>query len=280
MIQVQELRNQLAFALDAEGSDHYLDEPDYFPAINASIKWLTNVINAALGRDKIGEEFFRDLTYTGVFKTTDLSRVSLNVFPSEVWTVISVLVDPETQAKAGVEAPTTPSERLSYFMYNLTHVSSYKSCKRLSIEEWTTTRSNPFEDGYDGDQLCDDLKQYAYLNPVSYRAYDEQSFNTDPTTITTQAGIELTIPSVNSLREPRLRPEIEIRPAVKNDLVTISWVKKPDKVTSLNDEIEFPDSVFQLLFNKALNYIAYKQGDNTTIHSVTEQDIALLLNVI
>jgi hypothetical protein len=26
MIQVQELRNQLAFALDAEGSDHYRDD--------------------------------------------------------------------------------------------------------------------------------------------------------------------------------------------------------------------------------------------------------------
>lgn len=280
MIQVQELRNQLAFALDAEGSDHYLDSLDYIPAINASVKWLTNVINAALGKDKIGEEFFRDLTYTGVFKTTDLSRVSLNVFPSEVWSIISVLVDPKTQAKSGVEAPTADSERLSYFMYNLTHVSSYKSCKRLSIEEWTTSRPNPFEDGYDGDQLCDDLKQYAYLNPVSYRAYDEQSFNTDPITTTTPGGIEITIPNPRLLLEPRLRPEIEIRPAVKNDLVTISWVKKPSVITQITDEIEFPDSVFQLLFNKALSYISYKQGDQTNINSVTREDIALLLNVI
>jgi hypothetical protein len=86
MIQVQELRNQLAFALDAEGSDHYRDDLDYIPAINASVKWLTNVINSALGTDKFGEEFFRDLTYSGVFKTDNSSRVSLNVFPT--WSLV------------------------------------------------------------------------------------------------------------------------------------------------------------------------------------------------
>jgi hypothetical protein len=232
---------------------------------------LTNVINAALGKDKIGEEFFRDLTYTGVFLTNQFSRVSLNVFPSEVWSIISVLVEPETYEKQGVEAPTTDSPLFSYFLYNL---------KRLSIEEWTTSRPNPFEDGYDGDQLCDDLKQYAYLNPVSYRAYDEQSFNTDPITTTTPGGIEITIPNPRLLIEPLLRPEIEIRPAVVTDKVTISWVKKPSVITQITDEIEFPDSVFQLLFNKALSYISYKQGDQTNINSVTREDIALLLNVI
>jgi hypothetical protein len=272
MIQVQELRNQLAFALDAEGSDHYLDSLDYIPAINASVKWLANVINAALGKDKIGEEFFRDLTYTGVFLTNQFSRVSLNVFPSEVWSIVSVLVEPETFEKPGVEAPTTDQPLFSYFLYNLIHVGSYKSCKRLSIEEWTTSRPNPFEDGYDGNQLCDDLKQYAYLNPVSYRAYDEQSFDSE---------IELpTGATIPNPLEPLLRPEIEIRPAVVTDRVTISWVKKPSVITQITDEIEFPDSVFQLLFNKALSYISYKQGDQTNINSVTREDIALLLNVI
>jgi hypothetical protein len=252
MISTQELRDQLAFALDAEGSDHYVDELDYFPAINAAIKWLTNVVNSALGRNKLGEEFFRDISYSGVFKTDDCSRVSLNVFPNDVWTILAIYVNPETREIDGILPPATPDSTSSYFLPNLLHKSSDTSCKRLSVEEWATSKNNPFESGYDGDQLCDNLKQYAYLSPLNY---------------------ENTSTGANS-------NEIEIRPAVVNDNVTVFWVKKPDLVTSLADQIEFPDSVFQLLFNKALNYIAYKQGDNTTIHSVSDRDIALLLNVI
>ena len=59
-----------------------------------------------------------------------------------------------------------------------------------------------------------------------------------------------------------------------------NWVKKPADIVNITDTVEFPNSVFQLLFDKALNYIAYKQGDQTTLHSVTERDISLLLSVI
>jgi hypothetical protein len=252
MIQAQELRNQLAFALDAEGSDHYRDDLDYIPAINAAVKWLTNVVNSAFGKDKIGEEFFRDLTFSGVFRTDDCSRVSLNTFPNDVWSILAIYINPETREIAGQTPPIITDDTNSYFLNNLLHKSSYLSCKRLSIEEWATSRPNPFEDGYDGDQLCDELKRYAYLNPINYE-------NTN---------------------EGEIAKELEIRPAVVNDNVTIFWVKKPTTITAIEDQIEFPESVFQLLFNKALNYISYKQGDNTTIHSVTDRDIALLLNVI
>lgn len=252
MIQAQELRNQLAFALDAEESDHYRDDLDYIPAINASVRWLTSIINSALGKDKIGEEFFRDLTYSGVFRTDDCSRVSLNTFPNEVWSILAVYVKPETGIIEGQTENDVTDDTRSYFRKKLIHKSSSLSCKRLSIEEWATSRPNPFEDGYDGDSICDELKQYAYLNPINYE--------------NTNQGV--------------VAKEIEVRPSVINDNITIFWIKKPTVITDLSEEIEFPSSVFQLLFNKALNYISYKQGDNTTIHSVTDKDISLLLNVI
>tara|TARA_R110000772_G_scaffold90544_6_gene186718 strand:+ start:665 stop:1423 length:759 start_codon:yes stop_codon:yes gene_type:complete len=252
MIQAQELRDQLAFALDAEGSDHYIDDLDYIPAMNAAIKWLTNVVNSAFGKDKIGEEFFRDLTYSGVFRTDDCSRVSLNVFPNDVWSILAIYINPETREIPGQVAPLTPNDNDSYFINNLLHKSSFISCKRLSIEEWATSRPNPFEDGYDGNQICDELKRYAYLNPINYE--------------NTNVGVTA--------------KELEVRPAVNNDNLTVFWVKKPGTIDTLADNIEYPESVFQLLFNKSLNYISYKQGDNTTINSVTDKDIALLLNVI
>ena len=35
-----------------------------------------------------------------------------------------------------------------------------------------------------------------------------------------------------------------------------------------------------MLFDKALNYIAYKQGDQTNIYSVTNQDVQQLIGVL
>jgi hypothetical protein len=39
MFTALELRNQIRFALDAENSDHYRDDMDIIPSINAAIKW-------------------------------------------------------------------------------------------------------------------------------------------------------------------------------------------------------------------------------------------------
>jgi hypothetical protein len=249
MILVQDLRDQLLFALDAEGSDHYRDDLDIIPAINAAMKWLTTVVNSAYGQNKISEEFFRELTYSGVFKTSDASRVSLNVFPSEVWTILAIYVKPKTELIAGNPATPTPDVKQSYFLSEKLHLSSDLDCKRLSLEEWARNKKNPFEHGYDGTEICDDLKIYAYLSPVNYRLQT-------------------------------IMNEVEIRPSVANQDVTIFWAKKPDVVTSLNDQIDFPNSVFQLLFDKALTYISYKQGDQTTLYMVSSADIQQLIMTI
>jgi hypothetical protein len=252
MFTALELRNQIRFALDAENSDHYRDDMDIIPAINAAIKWLTSVVNTAYGQDKIGEEFFRELSSSGVFRTSDTSRVSLTVFPSEVWSILAVYPKPKTRQITGVPVPATPDATRSYYLPNKLHLSSELSCKRLNLEQWSVNYDNPFEAGYQGNQICEDLKLYAYLTPINY-----QGFSTS-----------------------YLTQELEIRPSSPNEEVTIFWAKKPTAVVTLNDEINFPHSVFQLLFDKALNYIAYKQGDQTNIYGVTAQDIQQLLTVL
>jgi hypothetical protein len=252
MFTALELRNQIRFALDAENSDHYRDDMDIIPSINAAIKWLTSVVNTAYGQDKIGEEFFRELSSSGVFRTSDTSRVSLTVFPTEVWSILAVYPKPKTRQITGVPVPATPDNTRSYYLPNKLHLSSELSCKRLNLEQWSVNYDNPFEAGYQGDQICESLKLYAYLTPINY-----QGFSTS-----------------------YLTQELEIRPSSPNEEVTIFWAKKPTPIVTLNDEINFPHSVFQLLFDKALNYIAYKQGDQTNIYGVTAQDIQQLLTVL
>lgn len=248
MIQAQELRDQLAFALDAEGSEHYMDAPDYIPAINGSIKWLTAVVNSAMGQNKLSEEFFRDISYSGVFKPNVHSRISLSVFPNEVWTILAINPRPQF---TGTPGP-TPNPNESYYMSTLVHVSSDFDCKRLTVEEWSRNKRNPFEAGYDSENVCDDLKRYAYLAPVNY-----SGTNTGNTS-----------------------QEIEIRPSVANSYATVFWAKKPSEIVNITDQIEFPASTFQLLFNKALNYLAFKQGDQTNLYSVSNNDIQQLLSLI
>lgn len=252
MFTAQELRDQIRFALDAENSDHYRDDLDIIPSINAAIKWLTSVVNTAYGQDKIGEEFFRELSSSGVFRTSDTSRVSLTVFPTEVWSILAVYPKPVTRQITGVPVPATPDNTRSYYLPNKLHISSELSCKRLNLEQWSVNYDNPFEAGYQGDQICESLKLYAYLTPINY-----QGFSTS-----------------------YLTQELEIRPSSPNEEVTIFWAKKPTKIVTLADEINFPHSVFQLLFDKALNYIAYKQGDQTSIYSVSAQDIQQLISVL
>ena len=252
MFTALEIRNQLASALDAENSDHYKDELDYIPAINDAIRWLTGVVNMALGQNKIGEEFFREISYSGIFQMDQDSRVSLSVFPSEVWTILSVFPLPTTRTRKDVPAPIVDDLTRSYFRPDKIYVSSDLDCKRLNIEEWSRNKQNPFEAGYDGDQICGDLIRYAYLNP-----FNHWNRNT---------GIHSN--------------ELEVRPSIKNQLVAIFWAKKPTEVITINDNIEFPNSVRQLLFDKALNYISFKQGDGTSIYSVSQQEIQMLLGVL
>lgn len=250
-ILAQTVANQMRFALDAEGADYYDDDRDIIPAINAAVRWIEAVINASIGAKKFGEEIFREISVSRVFQTTADSRVTLAVFPDEPWTITGVYPLPTT-GTTGAAVPPTPTAKNSILRTDLYHKSAIFTAKRLTIEEWTKNRPNPFQAGYDATTVCDDLREYAYLNPYDY----------------------------NPLSSATINREIEIRPALNQQLVTVFYIKKPTAIAALTDNIQMPDSVFQLIFDKALFYISFKQGDNTTIATITQNDIQLLLQAI
>jgi hypothetical protein len=250
-ILAQELANSMRASLDAEGAEHYRDDLDIIPAINDAVRWLENVINIALGQRKIGEEIFQDLSVAGVFQTTKDSRISFTSFPEPVWTILAVYPLPETDV-TGLAQPVPPTTKDSIFRADLYHIASDNSAKRLTVEEWSNNRGNPFEAGYEGDAICDELKEYAYLAPINY----------NPTGTDT------------------IDREIEIRPALNQELVTVIFAKKPADITSLAQFVEYPYTAFQVLKNKALQYIAYKQGDQTNLNAITNQDINTLIQSI
>jgi len=136
---------------------------------------------------------------------------------------------------------------------NASFVRSDHSAKRLTFEEWNQNRNNPFEAGNIINQNCADLLSFAYLNFADY----------------TSTNYNLTVPS-----------EIEIRPDVSSDFVAVVYIKVPDQVTSETDDLEFPPSFLNPLVDMTLVFIAYKQGDNTTLFQLADQKLKEFLQTI
>jgi hypothetical protein len=239
--------------LDAEGGDYYDTDIDLIPALNASVRWLVQVISSGYGAKKFTEEVFGDLTMSRVFQTSQFSRVhfdsaTLGHLP---WTILAIYPKPTTSPTA-TPSTLTPSDK-SLYRDDLAHVSSVYDATRLTVEEWAGNALNPFAPG-NIKETCTELMDYAYLSYFDYSG-------TGYTTV----------------------KEIEVRPALDNELVTIFYAKKPTEITTPfasnpAQTVEFPESLANLIFEKALQFVSYKQGDETNLYRVTSNDINVLLS--
>jgi hypothetical protein len=249
-IAVQTIIDRLQSALDADGQgDYYLFDQDYKPAINYAIDYMVGVINTRLEGEKGSLESLRELIKTRVYQSSNYSRVSFDS-SDDVWSVLAVYINPTVARDNGVALPnpaTTPAA--SYLIDGASHLSAEDSAKRLTLEEWNETKGNPFVSG-NNIITTSPFKQYAYLSFNDYSStyqYDSVS-------------------------------EIEVRPTINGELVSISFLRYPTLVSLVTDNVEFPQSMTNLITTLALRWIAYKQGDNTNIYSVSDRDIQTLFN--
>ncbi len=257
-IPVQTVIDQAKAALDAEGQgDYYRFDRDFKPAINYAIDWLLSVINSAFGDKKIGEEIFQEITKVKIFQTSDFSRIKFDqaTIGHEIWTILAVYPKPNTlPVGTNPNVPGSPTLETSFFVDNLSFRDSDFSAKRLTLEEWNQNKGNPFVPGNTVfKSACPDVISYAYLAYADY----------------TSTNYTVNIPR-----------EIEIRPEAKRELVAVAYAKVPTKILLITDNIEFNISLLNLVVNKTLDYIAYKQGDETTLKGVTTEDIATLIRTI
>jgi len=253
MIPAQDIVNSMKSMLDAEGADYYTFNLDYAPAVNYSVRWLESVINSAYGEKKLGEEIFQDLIFTRVFQTSQFSRIVLDstVLGHDIWTLLSIEPLPETYPSSAI-SPATPTQ--SIYRNDISHVNSNYYAHRLTLEEWNKNKNNPFAEGHTA-EAGETSRSYAYINFNNY----------------TSAGYVIGVAT---------KHEIEIRPVLNKQLCTIRYAKRPATITLISDNIEFPTSLFNLIVSKAINFIGYKMGDNTTITNVSNQDISVLLQSI
>jgi len=246
MIAVQTIVDRMKFVLDAEGSERYTFDQDLKPAINSSIEWLQAVFNRAFADKKLTEENLRELVKVVVFQTNQYSRVNLDLLNDSIWSIMKINPEPVLNNSSAAINPVASPE-ISVWRQDLSYLSSKYSAKRLSLEQWEESVDNIFEAG--NSTLNNSFKSYAYLN---FADYTSNSYN---------AG----------------GSEIEIRPSIPSSFLSVTYLKDPREITLITENVELPKSLINLVYQKALSFVSYKQGDQTNLYSVTERDVATLV---
>lgn len=250
MIPVQEIVDRITSILDAEGSDRYLFDQDFKPAINSAKDWVVAVFKKVFADKSMSEENLRELVKVAIYQTNTFSRIALDesVLGDSIWSILSVNPEAVTYPNGNITTPSNDYESL--FRPDLTYTKSNYSAKRLTFEEWENMRDNIFMAG--SPALTNSLREYSYLSQSN----------------------------LNSTNYTATAPEIEISPELVNKLVGIRYLKYPNNVSLLSDDLEFPRLLFDMIVNKAANFMSIKQGDQTNLYTVTAKDVNYLIQLM
>lgn len=255
MISASDLNDKILAALDAEGSDRYDFDRDIVHAINYSIDWMVSVFNMAFGANKLSEENLRELVKIRIWQTSQHSRIyidedSVTGLCHGVWTVLGVFPEPVTVPNLPASALPTVFE--SKLVQGYRYVSSQFSAKRLTLEEWNINTNNPFLAGSTVFSSTSSLRSYAYLNYMDYQGSQCSDGNI----------------------------EIEIKPYLVNKYVAIAYLKRPDYVTVIQNDVEFPSVLTNMIVDAALRWIAFKQGDSTNLWQISDSEVNRLTQLM
>lgn len=250
-IRVVDIIDRVESALDAEGFDRYTFDNDYRPAINYAKEWVVSAFNRAFSDNKLTEESLRELVRVRIWITSSYSRIVYNSTDTgdELWSVFAVYPEIDYTGDLVVIPSGTITE--SIYCPDASYLKSYRSAKRGTLEQVNINRRNPFFAGNEVD-ICDETRGYLYTFAVNYNG----SYTTNPT------------------------HELEVYPLIAKEPVALAYLAFPVDVVLQTDTIPFPETLINLIVNKCLEWISYKQGDNTNLKTITEKDINTLVKLM
>lgn len=258
MITVPELDSYVDAGLDATGSQRYLFDQDKIPAYNSAISRAITAGNWALANKKGSEEALHELKEDRIFQSNTWGGISINsVVPTlghTVWTVLAIYAEP-----TGIPtiAPVNLSGAKTYLI-NSVPVGFGKPVQRMTAEQGAIARDNMYMSG--NEVLA--LDSSGNPGPMRTYGYYYMGHRASDTVETAQGGTYFITPYSLSSRKP----------------FWVSYLRTPTTISTVNDTIDLPQSMKRTLASWALEYITWKQGDGTTLHSVVEKDAAQLFN--
>lgn len=245
------LKAAMAPLIGAEGTQRYTDAQDYIPAINAGMRQFVGLGQGVFAEKKGIEEIFVELTKTDVFQSNSLSGITLRSntdIDGELWTILAVYAEPFTypSTQPVISVLNGHSVRVT----NRVFTGSGKRVRRMTLEEMALARDNQTITG--NEVLAGtDWRSYGYYL-MDRRAQGAGVAIQNWEVILTPASISAT------------------------KYFGISYLKTPTPIVAIGDTIPFPETAFEMLKMLALNEIAIKQGDGTTLYNVTQKDVAAL----
>ncbi len=239
-----------AIGLDADGTDYYDDELHMIPAINAAMRWLMSTVSLGLHQKRFSEEVFKKIIRLKVFQTNTLGRILID---EQFYSILNVQPLPTClpNSDPDLTGDAYDSEDMSEDKH---YVSGSYQCHRITSEQVNHYKGNPFKAGNTTQTVLSELTVFSYYSPIQYGIWEEN------------------VPGAY----------LEIFPStlVSRKLCAITYIETQDEITALDDELNFDDNFINILAAKTTSFLTLKQGDYTTVHNVSEQDVIQLMQAL
>lgn len=261
--------------IDEEGTDAHDLNLDRIPAVNAAQRLIQSAVTSLLEAKKYSGEGLRDLNYTAVFQTSmfgqiDIDRI-LGSLPDpddhlkkkvhKLWSVVAVY--PEFTSEGAQEVTYDPVQTRSSLRADVRFTAPLRDSKHLTQQQWAGGETDVFSPG---SSLLTNTKLRTYGHLFGTRAIVETG---------AVANTTLTVVGI---------------PDGKRQLVAVGYLKVPDMVPPMpggvsdplytSTRLEWPDSMMELLVAVACRMVTMKQGDNTTLNSLSGEEAAMLIRAI
>lgn len=277
----QDVKDNAQSLIDAEGSQRYLDDQDWLPAINMAYQRAMTACNWSLANRKGSEEQLAELKIDLLFRTNGIGVVDIGHSksatnpaqenPFQPWSILAVYAEPERKPLS-VTVPVAPypapaNGSLSYYWDGggTRPAGSAYPVQRMTAEQLAVANTNQYMSGNEVLALKSDgtpgyMRSYAYAI-----AGDQQSINDN---------IPGQTPSLSIILKPFALSV--------NEWFWITYLREPNTLTAMTGTntgtILFPKSFLRTMADWTLYYLSIKAGDGGpgNLNTTAQQDAMTL----
>jgi len=232
---------QIRAQLDDDYSDRYKEAQDLVPAVNAAVRYLVQVLNFAFEQKRLAPEALRELIRVEIVPVTGTGNVRKANITAAGLSIWTVLgVEPSPVVYE--ETSTTAAPEDYWEIKN-------KLADRLTLEEWQEQSEDPFSAG-SLIAIPSVFVRAGYIGPGRYFDAVNDYIMIRPGSLFTEA------------------------------FAGIWYLKNPTAVASGSSQIEFPQSVFNLIVDKSLNYIARQHSPEDKLGPITDKEVIQVVSLI